>query len=220
MKRLITSATSTSAIVLGVAATVGAMLSVAVVAFANTATAGQFTVARGSVDPTTLLESFQRPRTSQDALSAEVEARLHSLSSTAPSDAVAPGDPVVSQSRRVTHEDGTTFFLTPTSRSQVCIAVEPGGAAGCTTGARLARDGVEFQLLDTDGLGQGDPTVIRGIVARDIADLEIAYEDGSRDARLVEGTFSIRLSNVPTAVNVRTSEGTTRRLTIPAPPQP
>jgi len=127
---------------------------------------------------------------------------------------------VTARSRRVTHDDGTTFFLTPTTRKQVCVAVEPGGSAGCTTGIGLAEDGVEFQLRDSDGLGQGDPTVIRGIVANGAAALDVASTGGSHEAPLVEGTFSISLSDVPTAVVVRMRDGSVRQVTIPAPPQP
>lgn len=217
MKRLIA---SSSSMLLGFSAAVGVLLAASVVAFANTGTAGQLTAARAPVDPTTLLDSFQRPRAERDALSAEVDARLRSLSSTAPSDALAPGDPITARSRRVTHDDGTTFFLTPTTRKQVCIAVVPGGAAGCTAGIGLAEDGVEFQLMDADGLGLGKPTIVRGVVATGAAGLEVAYEGGSREAPLVEGTFSILSSEVPTAVVVRMRDGSVRRVTIPAPPQP
>lgn len=217
MKRLIT---SSSTMLLALSAAVGALLAVTVVALASTATAGQFGAARGSVDPTTLLDSFQRPRTERDTLSAEVDTRLRSLSAAAPSDAVSPGEPIASRSRRVTHEGGTTFFLTPTTRNQVCIAVVPGGAAGCSAGVGLAQEGVEFQLMDSDGLGQGDPTIVRGIVAIGVVGLEIAYEGGSHEAALVEGTFSIASTEVPTAVVIRLTDGSERRLIIPAPPQP
>ena len=216
MKRLIT---SSSSVLLGFSAAVGALLAVSVVAFADTGS-GQVTAARASVDPTTLLDSFQRPRTERDALSPEVDSELRTLSSTAPSDALAPGDPVAARSRRVTHDDGTTFFLVPTTRKQLCIAVVPGGAAGCTAGIGLAEDGVEFQLVDSDGLGQGDPTVVRGIVAAGAAGLEVASASGTHEAALVEGTFSISLSDVPTAVVVPMRDGSVRQVTIPAPPHP
>lgn len=199
MKRLIASG---SAVLLGFSAAVGMLLAASVVAFADTGSAGQLTVTRASVDPTTLLDAFQRPRTERDALSPEFDAGLRTLSSAAPSDALAPGDPVAARSRRVTRDDGTTFFLVPTTRGQVCIAVVPGGSAGCTAGMGLAEDGVEFQLVDSDGLGQGDPTVIRGIVAAGASGLEVVSASRTREAALVEGTFSIRLSDVPTAVLV------------------
>lgn len=217
MKRLITSG---SPMLLGFSAAVGALLAVSVVAFADTGSAGQLTATRATVDPTTLLDAFQRPRTERDALSPEVDAELRTLSSTAPSDALAPGDPVAARSRRVTHDDGTTFFLTPTTRNQLCIAVVPGGSAGCTAGIGLAEDGVEFQLMDADGLGQGRPTVVRGIVAAGAAGLEVASASGRHEAPLVEGTFSISLSDVPTAVVVPMRDGSVRQVTIPAPPQP
>jgi hypothetical protein len=217
MKRLIT---SSSTMLLGFSAAVGALLAASVVAFASTGSAGQLTAERASVDPTTLLDSFQRPRTERDVLSAEVEARLGSLSATAPSDALAPGDPVVARSRRVTRDDGTTFFLTPTTRKQLCIAVVPGGSAGCTTGIGLAEDGVEFQLMDADGLGQGQPTVVRGIVSTGAAGLKVASASGTHEATLIEGTFSISLSDVPTAAIVAMRDGSVRQVTIPTPPQP
>lgn len=217
MKRLIT---SSSTMLLGFSAAVGALLAASVVAFADTGSAAQVTAARASVDPTTLLDTFQRPRTERDVLSAEVEARLSSLASTAPSDELAPGDLVTARSRRVTHDDGTTFFLTPTTRKQLCIAVVPGGSAGCTAGIGLAEDGVEFQLMDPDGLGQGQPTVVRGIVSTGAAGLEVASASGTQEAPLVEGTFSMSLSDVPTAVIVPMRDGSVRQVTIPAPPQP
>ena len=152
MKRLIT---SSSSVLLGFSAAVGALLAVSVVAFADTGS-GQVTAARASVDPTTLLDSFSDLARSGMRFRPRLTRELRTLSSTAPSDALAPGDPVAARSRRVTHDDGTTFFLVPTTRKQLCIAVVPGGAAGCTAGIGLAEDGVEFQLVDSDGLGQGD----------------------------------------------------------------
>lgn len=217
MKRRIT---SSSSVLLGFSAGIGALLAVSVVAFANTGTAGRATAAPGAVDPTTLLDTFQRPRTEQDSLPTDIEARLRSVSASAPSEALAPGDPVASRSRRVTHPDGTTFFLTPTSRKQLCIAVVPSGDLGCTVGAGLADVGVEFQLVDGDGLNRGDPTVVQGIVATGVTGLEVAYAGGSHNASLVEGTFSLATAEAPTAVTVRMSDGSERLLPIPAPPQP
>jgi len=74
--------------------------------------------------------------------------------------------------------------------------------------------------MDADGLGQGQPTVVRGIVSTGAAGLKVASASGTHEATLIEGTFSISLSDVPTAVVVPMRDGSVRQVTIPAPPQP
>jgi hypothetical protein len=102
----------------------------------------------------------------------------------------------------------------------VCFVVSESGESGCSDGSRLAADGVELQLLDADGLGQGEPTVLRGFIARDVISIQVASgTDRPTDAAMANGVFYATADSIPSAIVATFQGGSQHTIVIPSPPE-
>lgn len=200
---------------LGSSAAVGAVLFTSVVAFA-----GGGDVA-APVRATDVLPSFSRAHAADDSLPASAQASLESLlAGGAPSEALNPGTPLPADSRKTISAYGQTTYLVPTDKGQACFVVNPSGDAGCTDGSALARDGIEWGLVDPDGFDTGQPTVVRGLVGEGVAGVSIASGKGSERVALDDGAFYVELPSKPTTITIRFVGGSEREIAVPAPPAP
>lgn len=200
---------------LGFSAAVGALLFTSVVAFA-----GSSDVA-APVRATDVLTSFNRARTADDSVPASAMAVLKSLlASGAPSEALNPGTPLPADSRKTISANGQTTYLVPTDKGQACFVVSPSGDAGCTDGSALARDGIEWGLVDPDGFDTGQPTVVRGLVGKTVEGVSVASDAAPQQVALDDGAFYVELASKPTTITLRLAGGSERKVTVPAPPAP
>lgn len=200
---------------LGLSAAVGAVLFTSVVAFAG---GGE---AAAPAHATDVLTSFSRARTADDSAPASAVATLKSLlASGAPSEALNPGTPLPAESRKTISAYGQTTYLVPTDKGQACFVVIPSGDAGCTDGSALARDGIDWGLVDPDGFDVGEPTVVRGLVGEGVAGVSIADGATSQPAALDDGAFYVELASKPTKITLRFADGSVREITVRAPPTP
>lgn len=208
-----------SLFLLGSAATLGAVLAFAVVAFAGGAGSGQDLRPLGERRPAAeSFSAFQRAREAGDALTPTAAALLSSLVADAPRSELDPGALLVDDSRRIVGPLGEVAFVVPTDKEQVCFAFPASGEAGCSNGAALAADGIELQLLDEDGLGHGAPTVLRGFAAANVKAVSVSSSDGrTTTSSITRGMFLLRSSAAPDSVVVSFADGTERRLSISPP---
>ena len=206
--------------VLGGSTAIGAMLAVSVVAFAG----GGFDAGTEAAAParaTDVLPSFSRARTADDALPPSAQAGLaRLLAGGAPSEALNPGTPLPAGSRKTISAYGQTTYLVPTDKEQACYVVSPSGDAGCTDGSGIARDGLEWGLVDPDGFDAGAPTVVHGLTGEGVTGVSVATGATSHPAIVRDGAFYLELQSKPTAITVRFVDGSDKEWTIPAPPAP
>jgi hypothetical protein len=204
---------------LGFATAVGSILALTVVAYAGSGSDGS----DRPEQPRPAKESFaafERARTGGDALSRDAAALLTPLSEEAPRSALDPGRIVATESRRVDGPSGEVTYLVPTDKGQVCFAAPSSGEVGCTDGTALVTDGIDLRLVDTDGLGHGEPSVLRGFVADEVGSVSVATADGNtRVASIANGIFLAVVPAVPEAVVVSFRDGTEQQLSIPPPPK-
>lgn len=208
-----------SSFMLGFSAALGVLLAVSVVAFAGPDSS---TSARAEAPSraTDVFTAFGRARTGDDALSPEAETILAAISPSAPSSTLDPGRIVPSESRRVVGPNGHVIYLVPTDKQLVCYVELVSNHAGCSDGSRLANDGVELSLIDPDGLGQGEPTVLSGFVAADVVSLQVSAQ-GNRLAGAVtgNGVFFVTSTSIPDGLVVAFEDGSMRPISIPSPPE-
>ena len=208
---------------LGFSAALGAVLALSVVAFASADGATSSDPATPA-DATSVVSSFSRARTSEDVLSPLASRALERLVAVAaPSDALNPGLPEPSRSRRVTATaDGGArgiVYLVPTSKKQVCYVITPSGQAGCSDGTGLVRDGVEWGLFDSDGIGVGSPTIVHGLVATNVTGLAIDADGKTTAATINDGAFYTEMAGTPESITLTLSDGTQREIGVPVPPK-
>lgn len=206
--------------VLGSSTAIGAMLAMSVVAFAggSSNTGAEFAAPARATD---VFPSFSRSRTADDALPPSAQADLaRLLAGGAPSEALDPGAPLPANSRKTITAYGQTTYLVPTDKDQVCYVVSPSGDAGCTDGSAIARDGLDWGLVDPDGFDAGAPTVVYGLTGAGVTGVTVATGARSYPAMVRDGAFYLELQSKPTAITVRFADGPEREMTIPAPPAP
>lgn len=221
----------------GFALAVGALLAVAVIADARqTPGSTSFSRTGAHSNPSERLsprdsaagfdlEALSGPRTQADDLQGIALQTASHLRDGVPNEAVDPGSFLLSESRLLLSDLGARsgkFYVVPTSKGQLCYIITGYLDAGCVSPHPLATRGIDWGLSDNDALGAGDPLIVHGLVANDIAEVDVLVAGQSERAILANNAFyrDVDGSAFPDALVVTFTDGHQARITVPRPPEP
>jgi hypothetical protein len=221
----------------GFALAVGALLTVAVIAYArqtpesvSASRTGAHSnpserLAPGDGAAGFDLKALSGPRTLADDLQGVALETASHLRDGVPSEAVDPGSLLLSESRLLLSDLGTRsgkFYVVPTSKGQLCYIITGYLDAGCLAPGPVAARGIDWGLSDNDALGGGDPLVVHGLVANDVAEVDVVVAGQSERAILANNAFyrEVDESAFPDALVVTFTDGHQARIVIPSPPEP
>lgn len=222
---------------LGFSLAVGALLTVAVIAYARQ-TPGGISASRtgahsnpserfasGDSAAGFELKALSGPRTLADDLQGiALETASHLLDGV-PSEAVDPGSLLLSESRLLLSDLGTRsgkFYVVPTSKGQLCYIITGYLDAGCLSPGPLTVRGIDWGLSDNDVLGAGEPLTVHGLVANNVGAVDVVVAGEAYRAVLAKNAFyrEVDGSAFPSAIVVTFTDGHQARITIPRPPEP
>jgi hypothetical protein len=221
----------------GFALAVGAILTVAVIAYARQtpgSTSASRTGARSNPSERLApgdsaagfdLKTLSVPRTLADDLQGVALETASHLRDGVPSEAVDPGSLLLSESRLLLSDLGTRsgkFYVVPTSKGQLCYIITGYLDAGCLSPDPLAARGIDWGLSDNDALGVGEPLIVHGLVANNVAAVDVVVAGEAHRAVLANNAFyrEVHGSAFPDAIVVTFTDGHQARIMIPSPPEP
>jgi len=114
------------------------------------------------------------------------------------------------------------FFVVPTSKGQLCYIITGYLGAGCLSPEPLATRGIDWGLSDNDALGSGEALIVHGLVADNVAEVDVLVAGRAKRAVLANNAFYRELdgSAFPDELVVTFVDGQQARILIPSPPQP
>lgn len=137
------------------------------------------------------LEAFSGQPGASDALPApvaeEVTVALGPPEGVQP--ALAPGKLQIADSRRLLANAGSarrSFYAIPTDAGKVCYVLTNGGPLGCSSAEEFQSPApLSFGQFDPDGLGEGEPFAIYGIIPNEVTAVEVLNSKGERAAAVM-----------------------------------
>lgn len=207
---------------LGFAAALGLLAALAVVAAGGDATASQDDgLASTAVPSREPLAVFDRARAARDSLPPSLvdEARELEGDASLPEE-VQNGSMVVTQSRLLLDGVGSfgiDVYVFPSTKGRTCYLMTKFGG-GCTAPFTVDQP-VNMSIFDPDGLGNGVPVTIMGLVPNNVESVDV-HTAGIEHRALVTNNAYFFQAPSPTAeiekIVVYFSSGASRGIAIPA----
>jgi hypothetical protein len=212
---------------LGFSAAVGLLLAITVAAVAggkgSTATPASLVDATPSTGP---LAVFAKPRAASDAIPAELEWQASDLSgqSAAIPDQLRNGRIEVEKSRLLLSNLGSThvdLYAIPSAKGLTCSfwVRKDSTAGGC--GSFTPALPVGTTRFDPDGLGEGVPVSVGGLVPNNVTQVDVIVGGESYAATLTNNAYFFEAPNSnaqPEAVRVTFDSGSTTTISLPLMP--
>jgi hypothetical protein len=216
---------------LGFSAAIGGLLTFAVIAYAaqTRSSPSRQAVLKEANGPTQgsgfNLAALDKPRTPADDFQGDAAEIASHLFDGVPSADVDPGSILTSKSRLLLSNLGARsgrFYVVPTIKGQLCYVITGYADSGCVSPSPLDLNGIDWGLSDNDGIGEGEPLIVHGLVANDVREVDVVVSGSREQATLANNAFYSEVEGAvwPSALLVTFADGRQTRIATPSPPSP